>query len=170
MKPLYLFILLAGTLFFGCNNQKSEKDVSPTANEDSIKQFVYEYVEEIWNNKDFTNADKYWGPDFRNGFALQLEHGTEGMKKQIESFLQAFNPFHFEIKDIIVEGNKVAMWFEITATHSGDFMGIKATQKEVLFREAAWYEMKDGKFDVVYGFVDWNMLFEQLGEYPNLNL
>jgi len=170
MKPIYLFILLAGTLFSSCNNQNVDRSGStPTLNEDSIKQFVYEYVDEIWNKKDFTNADKYWGPDFRNGFAPQLEHGPEAMKKQIESFLQAFNPFHFEIEDILVEDNKIAMWFEITATHSGDFLGIKATQKKVIFREAAWYEMKDGKFDIVYAFVDWNMLFEQLGEYPNLN-
>jgi len=170
MKHYYVFILLTGILFAGCNNQTAEKSVSyPTSYEDSVKQFVYDYVDEIWNKKDFTNAEKYWGPDFRNGFAPQLEHGPEGMKKQIESFLQAFNPFDFEVKEIIIDGDKVAMWFIITATHSGDFMGIKATNKEITFREAAWYEMKDGKFDVVYGFVDWDMVYQQLGQYPGLN-
>ena len=159
---------MAGALLIGCTNntQPVQGKVDPGAKEDSIKQFVYDYVEDIWNNKDFSNADKYWGPEFRNGFAPELGSGPEAMKKQVESFLEAFDPFHFEIKDIMVEGNKVSMWIDVTAIQSGDFMGIKATNKEVIFREAAWYEMKDGKFDVVYGFVDWNMLFQQLGEYP----
>ncbi len=169
---LRIGLAIAIALLFSCSNNPKTDDgaLSPVSSEESIKQFVYEYVEEIWNSKDFSHADKYWGADFRNGFAPELEHGPEGMKKQIESFLQAFNPFHFEVKDIIVDGNKVAMWFEITATHSGDFLGIKATQKEVTFREAAWYEMKDGKFDVVYAFIDWTMLFEQLGQYPDIRM
>jgi len=135
---------------------------------DRVKQFIKDYIQEIWNKRDFTKADKYWGADFRNVFAPQFEHGPEAMKSQVAYFLSAFDPFHFEIKDIMLDGNKISMWVEISGTHTGELFGIQPTNKQVLFREAVWYTMKDGKLDEVYPFVDWNSFFEQLGEYPKL--
>lgn len=136
--------------------------------QDSIKQFIRDYIEEIWNKRDFSKAEKYWGADFKNAFAPQFAHGPEGMKQQVVYFLSAFEPFHFELKDIMIEGNKVALWIEISGTHTGELFGIAPTHKQVRFREAVWYTLKDGKLDEVYPFVDWNDLFEQLGQYPAL--
>lgn len=109
------------------------------------------------------------GADFKNVFAPQFEHGPEGMKNQVEYFLNAFDSFHFEIKDMMIEEDKISIWAEITGKHTGELFGIKSTGKEVKFREAAWNKMKDDKLDEVYPFVDWNTLFEQLGQYPPLN-
>lgn len=132
------------------------------------KQFIHEYVEEIWNKGDFSNVDKYWGSDFKNVFAPQFAHGPEGMKNQVAYFLNAFESIQFRIMDLIIEDDKVAMWVEISAIHTGELFGIKPTNKQVKFREAAWYKIKNGKLDEVYPFVDWNMLFEQLGQYPEI--
>lgn len=59
------------------------------------------------------------------------------------------NPFHFEIKDMIIEGDKISMWIEISGTHTGELFGIKPTNKEVKFHEAVWYKMKEGKLQTV---------------------
>jgi len=90
------------------------------------------------------------------------------MKNQVAYFLSAFQPFHFEIKDIMIDNDRVSMWIEITGTHTGELFGIKPTYKQVKFREAVWYKMKGNKLDEVYPFVDWNALFEQLGQYPKI--
>lgn len=113
-------------------------------------------------------ADEYWGADFKNVFAPQFEHGPEGMRKQVDYFLSAFQPFHFEIMDLMIDRDKVSMWIEITGTHTGALFGIKTTNKPVRFREAVWHKLKNGKLDEVYPFVDWNSLFEQIGTYPEL--
>jgi len=139
-----------------------------TQHQDSIKQFLHNYIDEIWNKRDFSKAATYWGTDFKNAFAPEFEQGPEGMKVQVEYFLNAFNPFHFEIKDIMVEDDKVTMWVQIRGTHTGELFGIKPTNKEVKFREAVWHKLKDGKLDEVYPVVDLNSLFEQLGQYPAL--
>lgn len=174
MKKL-LFItpglfLMFGFLFFGCTNQnpgQSYKEAEKL-HQDSVKQFIADYVDEIWNKGDFSKAEKYWGPDFRNGFAPELKIGPDGMMEQVKPLLAALDSIHFEIKDIMVDGNKVSLWIEITAKHTGELFGIPPTNKQVKFREAAWYEMKDGKLDVVYGFVDWMMFFEQVGQFPEM--
>lgn len=139
-------------------------------NQAITSQFIHEYIEEIWNKGDFSKAEKYWGSDFKNVFAPQFAHGPEGMKKQVAYFLNAFDSIHFKIMDLMIEDDKVSMWIEISATHTGDIFGIKPTNKSVKFREAVWYKLKDGKLDEVYPFVDWNSLFEQLGQYPELKL
>ncbi len=155
-----------------CDNQISQdkkinsKIMTQQNQEDRIRKFIHEYTEEIWNKRDFSNAHKYRGSDFKNIFAPEAAHGVEA---QVTYFLTAFNPFHIEIKDMMVDGDKISMWVEITGTHTGELFGIKPTQKMVKFREAVWYTMKDGKLNEVYPFVDWNHLFEQLGQYPPMS-
>lgn len=137
--------------------------------EDSIKQWILNYLDEIWNQGNFSRAEYYWGPEFVNVFSPESGKGPEAMKQQVAYFLKAFESIHFELKDIIIRENKIAAWVVITGKHTGDLFGIKATQKEVKFREAVWYTLKDGKLNEVYPFVDWNDLFRQLGTYPELN-
>lgn len=168
MKTIIFPLAASLLIFFSCqDNQKPDStDTMANQHQDSIRQFIHEYMDEIWNKADFSRADKYWGPDFKNVFAPQFPHGPEAMKQQVAYFLSAFDPFHFEIKDIMVDGDKISAWVEITGTHTGELLGIPPTNKQVSFREAVWWKLKDGKLDEVYPFVDWNSLFEQLGQYP----
>jgi len=135
---------LVGTLIVSCliltdcnnSNPSANKNETLTMNkqhQDSIKQFLHDYVEEIWNKRDFSKADKYWGSDFRNVFAPQFDHGPEGMKKQVDYFLSAFEPFHFEIMEIMIVGDKISMVIEISGTHTGELFVINTTNKLVKF-------------------------------------
>jgi hypothetical protein len=56
-----------------CNNSnsphnKNENLTMTKQHQDSIKQFIHDYVEEIWNKRDFSKADKYWGADLKKMF------------------------------------------------------------------------------------------------------
>lgn len=168
MKRTWIIISLGLLLLLACNHKNHEHNMAQQQHADSIKQWLHAYIDEIWNKRDFSKADTYWSPDFKNVFAPQFAHGPDAMKQQVAYFLDAFEPFHFEVKDLMVQEDKVTMWIEISGTHTGELFGIKPTHKKVKFREAVWYKMKDGKLDEVYPFVDWNALFEQLGEYPVL--
>jgi predicted ester cyclase len=171
MKQLASLFIIIGLTISACinnNSNLSNQSTTIAQHQDSIKQFLHDYVDEIWNQRDFSKADKYWGTDFKNVFAPQFDHGPEGMKNQVAYFLSAFQPFHFEIKDMMIDGARISMWIEISGTHTGELFGIRPTNKQVKFREAVWYEMKEGKLDKVYPFVDWNALFEQLGQYPKI--
>lgn len=138
------------------------------AHEDSIKQWIQQYLDEIWNKGEFSHSEKYWGPEFVNVFSPESGKGPEAMQKQVAYFLEAFDSIRFELKDILVKDNKIAAWVEITGKHTGELFGILPTFKEVKFREAVWYTLKDNKLNEVYPFVDWNSLFIQLGSYPEL--
>lgn len=170
MKTTSLFLITIVFAFFSCTNQNHKISglEAEKLHQDSVKQFIIDYVNEIWNKDDFSKAEKYWGPEFRNGFAPELKIGPEGMMQQIKPFLAAFDSLHFEIGDMMVDGNKVSFWIEITGKHTGEFYGIQPTNKAIKFREAAWCKMKDRKLDVVYAFMDLVMLFKQLGQFPKM--
>lgn len=169
MRTFILTLASASIILCSCNNTQ-QPDVTNyhDMTKDSIKQWYLTYIDEVWNKRNFSAADNYWGKDFKNVFAPQFAHGPDGMKDQVEYFLNAFDSFHFEIKDMMIDGDRISVWAEITGKHTGELFGIRPTGKEVKFREAAWYTLKDGKLDEVYPFVDWNTLFEQLGQYPDL--
>lgn len=170
MKHLVNLFFLIISLVSCMQPQKpqSPEPLSMLSREDSIKKWIHQYIDEVWNKRDFSRADQYWGPEFVNVFNPEAGKGPVAMRNQVDYFIQAFESFRFELKDILVEGDKVAIWFEISGKHTGELFGIPATNREVRFREAAWYTIKDGKLHEVFPFVDWNQLFSQLGTYPKI--
>lgn len=166
------WILFCSLILLSCMQPQNPKPLETQVSNirsDSIKQWITRYLEEVWNKRDFTNADKYWGPEFVNVFSPESGKGPEAMRQQVDYFLKAFENSHFELKNILVQGDQVALWIEISGKHTGELFGIPATHKEVRFREAVWYTLKNGKLHEVYPFVDWNDLFRQLGKYPTLD-
>ena len=170
MKILFLlyFLILQFCSCMPAQDHKGPGNPGSLSREDSLKQWIQQYIDEIWNNRDFSNADQYWGPEFMNVFNPEAGKGPGAMRQQVDYFMKAFESFRFDLKDILVEGDKVAIWFEISGRHTGELFGIPATNREGRFREAAWYTIKDGKLHEVYPFVDWNQVFTQLGAYPKI--
>jgi len=78
MKLLIAVFIIIGLTVIACYNKKST-DLNQTTTmrqqQDSIKQFLHDYIDEIWNRRDFSKADKYWSADFKNVFAPQFEAG-----------------------------------------------------------------------------------------------
>jgi predicted ester cyclase len=133
-------------------------------NNEEIKQWISTYINEIWNNGDFSNIDSYWSPQVRNAFATKSTPGHVAMKSQIEGFRGAFSSFRFEIEDMIVEGEKIVIWGVLSGKHTGNLLNIEPTGKNVRFQETVWFKLKNGKIDEICPFVDWNSLLQQLSE------
>ena len=54
-----------------------------------------------------------------------------GRKQFVAAVKKVFPDIHHHILDIVAEGDKVAVRFNITGTHKGEFQGILPTGKEV---------------------------------------
>jgi steroid delta-isomerase-like uncharacterized protein len=50
--------------------------------------------------------------------------GTEAFKQFVAVYRNAFPDLHFELEDVIAEGNRVAVRWTSTGTHLGELMGI----------------------------------------------
>jgi predicted ester cyclase len=63
----------------------------------------------------------------------------------VKNWRAAFPDFHFQLEDMIVSGNKVALRIPFTGTHQGRFMGAEPTGKKISVTETLILRIDAGK-------------------------
>jgi len=93
----------------------------------------------------------------------------EALEKEIKELCDAFPDLEWTVEDMIAEGDKVVTRIMHRATHQGEFMGIKATGKQVTYGSIAIYRVKDGKIVEEWISTDYLGLMQQLGLIPPMD-
>jgi len=78
-------------------------------------------------------------------------------------FAAGFPDFAIGIPKIIANGNNISYLYEVKDTHTGEFMQIPATGKQVNIRGMTMLTMEDGKCMEAWGVMDQMTLMQQLG-------
>jgi len=103
-----------------------------------VRRFV-----EAYNTGNLDLLDDLLAPDY---FDQTNKVGIEGLKQLINMALKAFPDYHETIEDIIAEGDKVWIRFTITTgTHTGEFMGLTATGKNLTAEMVDIFRVVNGK-------------------------
>ena len=92
-----------------------------------------------------------------------LAPGLQGAKLAFQFTLNAFSDFRHTIEDQIAEGDRVVTSIRAYGTHTGEFLGIAPTGKEVSMRGIAIHRIANGKLVEHWGRVDNVGLLIQLG-------
>lgn len=79
-----------------------------------------------------------------------------------KSFIESFPDLSHEIELLVEEGDTVVMRSSNSATHKGEFMGVEATNKEVLFEELMIFKIEESKIVETWGLVDLSTLLSQI--------
>jgi predicted ester cyclase len=74
----------------------------------------------------------------------------------------AFPDLRVEIHDMVAEGDKVSTRKSFTATHKGEFFGVKPTGKNVVMDVIDMIELRQGKFIGHWGILDLHSVMAQL--------
>lgn len=127
------------------------------------KQLAAAFYEEIINKKNVEAIGNYLTDDFiHNG----VQRGVEGQKQAVEMFLSAFNNLENTIELSISEGDMVCVHETWAGIHTGEFMGIKPTGKNVKWTSTAILKIREGKICLAWDENDFLSLFQQIGEFP----
>mgnify|MGYP001477570486 FL=1 len=132
-------------------------------NTESNRQAAADFFRLIWNEKDESAIDRFIAIDAA-GNDPKFGVGRESFRQQWRQWHAAFPDLHFDVREILVEGNRVVTRWHLTGTHSGaDFQGIKASGKKVAVDGVSIDTIKDGV--VLDGFDAWDALGfrQQLG-------
>ncbi len=90
-----------------------------------------------------------------------------GHKQLFNVFASAFPDFRHDIEEMVAEGeDKVAVRFNITATHKGEFQGIPPTGKKVSMSAMEFMTIIDGKITEEWVSLDMMGLMQQIGAIP----
>lgn len=129
---------------------------------DAERSLGARWFEEVWNKGRREAIAEMLAPDAVIHEGDKDAVGPEGFYEFYDRLNSAFSDFHVTVQDTIVEGDKACLRWTCRCTHTGDALGIPATQKTVNVSGISILRIADGK--LVEGWQNWDMLgmFEQL--------
>jgi predicted ester cyclase len=134
------------------------------------EELVEQYVREAWEMGDVAKLDQYVITDHvRHRAPLADIAGREELKQSITDFHSAFSNIHFEVDEVVVQGNTIATRGVLRATHTGTSPAFKipATGKEIEMPFAAMSHMQeDGRSKEEWVYQDLLGVMQQLGAIP----
>ena len=131
-----------------------------------IEELCKQWFEEVWNKGRAEAIDELLSTEAiahglgEGGGDLK---GTEGFKAFHAVFTGAFPDLQITVEDIMTSGDKGAVRFCGTATHRGDHLGIKATNRKVSFTGMTFMRWKDGQIVEGWNNVDIAGMMAQIG-------
>ncbi|MGE5273125.1 MAG: ester cyclase [Verrucomicrobiota bacterium] len=134
---------------------------------DANRALLKRLYDEVINGRDLDLIDELLSDDF-------VEHEDfpgipptrEGVKQTFAMFYAAFPDIHFQVEDLLAEGDLVAARVTVTGTHQGEFMGIPATGRSVEVAAMDFVSFREGKATAHWGISDMVSLLRQLGVMP----
>jgi steroid delta-isomerase-like uncharacterized protein len=123
------------------------------------KALVRKWID-VNNTHSLELFDEFVAPDY-------VDHTNkvdkEGLRQLFIMGFTGFPDWHETIEDIIAEGDKVWIRITYTGTHTGEFMGVAPTGKNVTMKGVDIYRIENGKL-IEYWHVSDQMHFNiQLG-------
>ena len=83
---------------------------------------------------------------------------------QFTTLFSAFPDWHWEIRNLVVDDDYIAVHFTVIGTHRGTFQGFEATGRPVTISEFTFYRVEDGKFAEVWDLADVDAVMRQIGQ------
>ncbi len=133
---------------------------------DDPKAVIRRWVE-AWNAQDLDAAEELLAPEFvRHDANLPDVDGPHAERQHIADDLAAFPDLHFEIEQLIAEGDLVNARYLVQGTHRGEFLGIPGTGRPMTIQASESYRLAGGKLAEQWVVMDVLGLLQQLGAVP----
>ena len=127
------------------------------------KKIVRRY-QEIYNENDLEALGEVLSKDLLTPKIVPgIPSGMEGAKAAHQIMLAGFPDYQTRIDDLFAEGDKVAVRITMSGTHTGLFMGIPPTGRQVSFTGIYIARIANGKIAEHWGEEDGVSLLQQLG-------
>jgi steroid delta-isomerase-like uncharacterized protein len=82
---------------------------------------------------------------------------------QFAPLFSAFPDWHWEIRNLVVDGDYIAAHFTVTGTHRGAFQGVGPTGRRVITSEFTFYRLENGKFAEVWDHAEMDAVMREIG-------
>jgi steroid delta-isomerase-like uncharacterized protein len=151
-----VFWSLIVTIVAGCQHQRC--DTAEGVNDEN-KADAQRWIEEGFNSKDLAVVDQVFADEVSVDGRIV---GRAGVKTGMSRHLTGFPDLHVTIDDSIAEGNKVAIWYTVEGTHSGEFAGIPPTGRHVRWAGVDLLTFEHGKIAQARFLSDFFGLMSQL--------
>jgi len=131
------------------------------------KKIVKRVIEEPWMGN-WDALDEFVAEDYVGYDPSQPEpiQGRDGIRANLQQYLDAFANARVTVDDQIAEGDKVATRWTGRGTHTGEFAGTSATGKDVTVSGLTISRLVDGKIAEEWTTWDTLGMLVQVGAIP----
>ena len=142
--------------------------MSPAEN----KAIISRFYEELWNKRILSVADELFADhcithQLRSGAEpVSVHRGPETIKHHINDWLRGFPDLRFVVEEMIAEEDRVVSRSILRGSHTGIWLGIPPTGKQVEIRMLVTHRIEHAKFAEDWVLVEALGLFQQLGLAP----
>lgn len=127
------------------------------------KEVIRNWIEEAINNGNLSVVDKVIHPDYVYRSPAEELRGPQPIKSFIATFRAAFSNLKLRIDELLDDGDKTVVFFTLSGTHHGDFMGIPATGKHMTVNGTVLSRFEEGKIIEEWEILDQLAMYQQLG-------
>lgn len=109
------------------------------------KELVRDLYRTLYEEQSFESVPEFYAPDAvrHGGFQGDLE-GHEALQGYLQQSLGGLSDIEITELHCIAEDDTVVYDFEMTATHSGEMLGVPATGNQVELTNAVLFHIEDG--------------------------
>lgn len=137
--------------------------------EETNKQVVRRFIEEMWNRRRPELADELVAPDCvthqlrADEPATGMPRTPESVKREMGAWFEGFPDLTFRIEQLLAEGDLVVARCMMHGTHAGTWMGVTFTGRKVSVPIITIHRIARGKIIEDWVLIGTLALFQQLG-------
>jgi steroid delta-isomerase-like uncharacterized protein len=139
-----------------------------TTSNEAVRAMLNRFVDEVINGRDLDRAlAELVAEDFVEQNPLPGQGpGRAGLGDVLAGMFAGFPDLRWDVKETVVEADRVASYSLWTGTHHGEFLGIPATGHSVIVEAWNLDRFHDGKLTESRVIMDVMGLLTQLGAIP----
>lgn len=134
------------------------------ANRPSNKEIYRRFCEEVVNGGNSELAKELLDPVVVSHSPLPEQRpGAGGFIESLTAMRVAFPDLNAAVTHLVAEDDHVAARLEVSATHRGDFFGIRATGRKIRYEEQVFVRFAGGRIIEHWSVADGLSILQQLG-------
>lgn len=124
---------------------------------DSVNKFY-----QVFNDKDLSLWDEAIAETYVGHVNGRDIPNRDAGRSFVQALITAFPDLHYKVEDTVIEGNRVVTRWSATGTHSGPFVGLPPTERDVVKVGITIFRIEDGRVAELWNVWDQHGLMEQL--------
>ena len=157
-----LLFALATTAIRSASAQSDVMNTGGKVGSGSVMHTVHRFYQ-AYNSHNASLWEQVMAASYVGHVNGQTIPNREVGKGFVAALLGAFPDIHYSIEDAVQVGDRAAVRWSATATHTGNFFGLAPTQKRVSLIGITFFRVKNGQVAELWDVWDEAGLMKQLG-------
>jgi predicted ester cyclase len=133
----------------------ADKNQKTTPSQESL-MLLYRLAQQVWNEGREEVINDVIDPNATLRLPTGTISGQAGYKAHYDMFRSAFSHLSMTLQDTVTEGDRLAVRWEAHMQHTGNFLGIEATDRHLALSGITFGRAREGR--IFESWEEWNLI------------